>query len=97
MLTTNQIADLEAALQDVNNKKLILDTAMDIQALLRLLVEKEIISRDEISKQRKEVRESPKWNAACMYIEQTLQEIDTFQKNPELQLKAMWKRKMEGK
>ena len=61
MLNMEQMADLDAARKDLENKKLILDTAIDIQALLRLLVEKKIVTRDEVSRFRKEVRLSPKW------------------------------------
>ena len=96
MLTTEQMAHLEEAKRDCNDKQLILNTAVDIQALLRLLVDKEIISKREVAMYRKEVRESPKYAAMQMYIDQTLKEIEAYENDPQLQLKAMLDRKMKG-
>lgn len=97
MLNTNQIADLNSAKLDIQNKQMILNTAMDIQTLLRILVDKEIITREEVNKYRAEVRESPKYNAAAMYVEQTLAEIEAYEKDPQLRLREMLNRKMQGK
>lgn len=96
MLSMDQMADLDTAKKDLENKKLILDTAIDIQALLRLLVEKEIITREEVGRFRKEVRSSPKWKAANTYIEQTMKEINFYQNNPQLALKAMFAAKLKS-
>lgn len=92
-----QMADLDAARKDLENKKLILDTAIDIQALLRLLVEKKIIAREEVNRFRKEVRLSPKWKAANTYIEQTMEEINFYQSNPQMALKAIFEAKFNDK
>ena len=48
MLKTKQLSDLEGAEEDLKNKAMILQTGIDLQALLRLLVDKGIISREEI-------------------------------------------------
>lgn len=96
MLNTNQIADLDAALDDLKNKKLILDTGIDVQAILRLLVDKGITTKEEVQKYRDEVKASPKWNAAALYVEQTLAEIKAYQNDPQLRLKAMFAQKMNG-
>ncbi len=61
MLNTERLGDLDTARRDLENKKLILDTAIDIQALLRLLVDKKIITKEEVNGFRKEVRASSKW------------------------------------
>lgn len=96
MLSMKQMEDLDTAKRDLENKKLILDTAIDIQALLRLLVEKKIITREEVSRFRKEVRSSSKWKAANTYIEQTMEEIIFYQNNPQLALKAMFAAKLNS-
>lgn len=96
MLSMDQMSNLDAASRDIKNKKLILDTAVDVQALLRVLVEKEIITRKEVNCFRKEVRESPKWKAANTYIEQTMEEIDYYEKNPQQLLKAMFDAKLRS-
>ena len=64
MLKTKQLSDLEGAAEDLKNKAMILQTGIDLQALLRLLVDKWIISREEIREYRNEVSGSPKWGAA---------------------------------
>lgn len=96
MLNMNQMEDLDTARRDLENKKLILDTAIDIQALLRLLVEKKIVTREEVNRFRKEVRLSSKWKAANTYIEQTMEEIDFYQRNPQMALKAMFEAKLNN-
>lgn len=50
MLTMSQMSDLDATLEDLKNKKLILDIGIDIQATLRILVDKGIITREEMQK-----------------------------------------------
>ena len=50
----------EEALQDLQVQETILNVAIDVQVLLRILVDKEIITRDEVAEYREEVRNSPK-------------------------------------
>ena len=82
MLKTKQLSDLEGAAEDLKNKAMILQTGIDLQALLRLLVDKGIISREEIREYRNEVSGSPKWGAAVSFIEQTKAEIEHYEANP---------------
>ncbi len=97
MLKANQMADLESAKLDIQNKQMILNTAIDVQALLRILVDKQIITREEVKEYRNEVRESPKYQAAALYVEQTLAEIEAYESNPKLRLKSMFHQKSQGK
>ncbi len=97
MLKVNQLADLESAKLDIQNKQMMLNTAIDVQALLRILVDKQIITREEVANYRNEVRESPKYQAAALYIEQTLAEIKAYETNPEIRLKAMFRQKSKSK
>ena len=76
MLKTKQLSDLEGAAEDLKNKAMILQTGIDLQALLRLLVDKGIISREEIREYRNEVSGSPKWGAAVSFIEQAKAETE---------------------
>ncbi len=97
MLKTNQMADLESAKLDIQNKQMMLNTAIDVQALLRILVDKQIITKEEVRNYRNEVRESPKYQAAALYVEQTLAEIKAYETNPELRLKTMFYQKQKKK
>ena len=97
MLDLNEMTNLEEAKRNIQDKAVILNAAIDIQALLRLLVEKEVIGKEEINSQRQEVRESFKYRNAITYIEQTMKEIEFYEKNPDARLREMFRRKMEGK
>ena len=96
MLTMSQMSDLDATLEDLKNKKLILDIGIDIQATLRILVDKGIITREEMQKYREEVRNSPKYISSYQYLTQTLNEIIEYKNDPQKLLKAMLEAKMKG-
>lgn len=55
----------EEALQDLQVQETILNVAIDVQVLLRILVDKEIITRDEVAEYREEVRNSPKYKVVA--------------------------------
>jgi len=97
MLNSNQFSDLDAAKSDLESKQIILKTGIDVQALLRILVDKEIITREEINKYREEVSSSPKYANALKYVEQTLEEIKYYETHPQERLQEMFRRKMQEK
>lgn len=97
MLNINQFSDLDAAKRDLESKQIILKTGIDVQALLRILVDKEIITRNEITKYREEVSASPKYANALKYVEQTLDEIKYYENHPQERLQEMLRRKMKEK
>lgn len=96
MLTTDQMSNLEDAERDCNNKQILLNTAIDVQAVLRILVDKEIVSRDEVEEYRRQVRSSPKYKSMQDYIDQTIREINVYKNNPQLLLKDMLNRKINN-
>ena len=96
MLNPNQLSNLEETERDINDKKLILKTAIDIQALLRLLLEKGIISRDEINEKRDEVSSSPKYSMALQYIKEAEDEIRRYENDPKALLREMFNRKVNN-
>lgn len=97
MLETNQMTDLDGVLQNLKTKELILSTAIDIQAVLRILVDKNIVTVDEVNNYREEVKTSPKYSSMQLYIDQTRQEAQLYKSNPEAALKAMMYKKFGGK
>ena len=94
MLNMSQMSDLDATLEDIKNKKLILDIGIDAKATLRILVDKGIVTREEVNKYRKEVQDSPKWSAAYQYIVQNLEEIARYKADPKSLLRAMMEAKL---
>ena len=81
MLKTKQLSDLEGAAEDLKNKA---------------MVDKGIISREEIREYRNEVSGSPKWGAAVSFIEQTKAEIEHYEANPRELLAELLRRKSSG-
>ena len=55
------------ALQELLIQKRILECAIDIQSLLRILVDKCIITKDEMQLSRQEVRNSQKYKMAKLH------------------------------
>jgi len=93
ILRDDQLANIDDALADLSDKKLILNTAIDIQALLGLLVEKEVVTKEEVDAFREKVRRIKKYRLAMQYINQTEAEIERYQSSPQEHLKEMFRRK----
>ena len=96
MLSTDQLSHLDQAARELGGRKLLLKTAIDVQALLRLLVEKGIITKEEVNEKRNEVSQSSTYRKALLYIEETEREIMKYQSDPQAALKEMFRRKMDG-
>lgn len=97
MLSTEQLSNLEATKVDLQNKQMVLSTAIDVQAVLRILVDKGIITKEEVQQYREEVRQSQKYAVAITYLEQTMREVEHYEKDPQALLREMFQRKMQGK
>lgn len=87
----------EEALQDLQIQETILNVTIDVQALLRLLVDKEIITREEVADYRNEVRNSPKYKVVADDIQRQKIGFKAAKDNPQEYLKAILKAKMDGK
>ena len=87
----------EEALQDLQVQETILNVAIDVQVLLRILVDKEIITRDEVAEYREEVRNSPKYKVVADDIQRQKTGFQSAKYNPQEYLKAILKAKMDGK
>ena len=89
--------DPDKALSELMIQEQLVTEAIDIQALLRILVDKEIITKEEVDKYRNEVRSSPKYANAINIIEKQKRGFESAKENPQEYLKAMLKAKMDGK
>ena len=87
----------EEALQDLQVQETILNVAIDVQVLLGILVDKEIITRDEVAEYREEVRNSPKYKVVADDIQRQKTGFQAAKDNPQEYLKAILKAKMDGK
>ena len=87
----------DQALHELMTQQTIVEVAVDVQMLLRILVDKEIITREEVKQYREEVRNSPKYKLVLDDIQRQRQAFQTAKDNPQEYLKALMKAKMDGK
>lgn len=84
----------EEALQELKLQQTIFDVAVDIQSLLRILVDKQIITREEVAKYREEVRNSPKYKPVLDGILKQTRGFQAAKDNPQEYLQALLRAKM---
>lgn len=86
----------DEALHELMIQETIVNVAVDVQALLRILVEKEIITRDKVQAYRDEVRNSPKYKPVIEDIQRQKCGFQAAKDNPQEYLKAIFNAKMNG-
>lgn len=86
----------EEALHELQVQETILKTAIDVQVALRILVDKEIVTREEVQKYREEVSNSPKYKIVLDDIQKQKVAFQAAKDNPQDYLKALFKAKMNG-
>lgn len=74
-----------------------INNAVDTQVALRILVDKEIVTKEEVFDYREEVRNSPKYKLAIEDIQRQKNGFQKAKSNPQEFLQAILKAKMEGK
>ena len=96
MLSRNANYDMDVALNEINEKKLVLDVKVETQLILQLLVSKGIITREEVSAMREKVKNSSNYKASYEYLENAKQKANYYKNNPEQHLKDIFNAKMNG-
>lgn len=84
------------ALHELMVQETIMNIAVDVQALLRILVEKKIITREEVKEYREEVRNSPKYGPAIEDIQRQKKAFQAAKDNPGAYLRALFEAKTRG-
>lgn len=87
----------EKALQELRYQEQIVNSLVESQTILQLLVSKDIVTREEVADMRERVRKSPKYKPVIDDIERQKRGYQAAKDNPEEYLKAMFKAKMDGK
>lgn len=85
------------ALQELRYQEQIINSLVESQVVLQLLVKHNIVTRDEVSEMRNIVRNSEKFKVVIDDIENQKNAYQAAVDNPQEYLKAMMKAKMEGK
>ena len=96
MLSRDANYNMDTALNEINEKKLLLDVKVETQLILQLLVQKGIVSREEVSEMRNKVKNSPNYKPLYDYFEQAEQKANYYKANPEQHLKDVFAAKMNG-
>lgn len=94
-LSGKQLSNFDQTTEDIKMKLVILETAIDVQTILQLLVQKNIVTREEVENMRNIVRNSPKYKNTYIDIKQTLQELEKYKNDPTQVLKDMFSEKLK--
>lgn len=86
----------EEALHELQLQETILKTAIDVQVALRILVDKEMVTREEVQKYREEVSNTPKYKIVFDDIRRQKAGFQAAKDNPQDYLKALLRAKMNG-
>ena len=82
--------------EEATKNMLILDTAVELQAVSKLLVEKGIIANVEIEYVREQVKNSPKYKTAYEMYKKMMNAAELYEKNPQAYLQELFKAKING-
>lgn len=96
-MNASKLGNIEEMKEDAVLKKTIIDTAVDVQSALQLLIAKEIITPEELNTMRAKVKTLPKYAASYQYINDIAEAADAYEKDPQAFLKAMFNAKLRGK
>lgn len=96
MLSRDANYDMDTALNEINEKKLLLDVKVETQLILQLLVQKEIVMRDEVQAMREKVKNSPSYRPLYEYLETAEQKANYYKGNPGQHLRDVLEAKMNG-
>lgn len=96
MLSRNANYDMDTALNEINDKVLLLDIKVETQLILQLLVQKGIVTRDEVQAMREKVKNSPSYKPLYEYLEMAEQKANYYKDNPEQHLRDALAAKMNG-
>lgn len=88
--------NMDTALDEINSKKLLLDVKVETQLILQLLVQKGIVTREEVAEMRNKVKNSPNYKPLYEYFEQAEQKAEYYRQHPEEHLKDIFNAKLNG-
>ena len=89
--------DMDESKQELLQLEAIFKTQIDTQVILQILMDKGLVTREEIQQHRNRVKLMPKFKATDDYLKQSKDSVDYYKKNPEQHLKDIFKAKMDGK
>lgn len=96
MLSRDANYNMDTALNEINVKELLLDVKVETQVILQLLVQKGIVTREEVSEMRNKVKNSSMYKTTYDYLDHAKKKANYYKDNPEQHLKDILAAKMNG-
>lgn len=95
-VSNNSYYKPEEALQELLLQENTLRSLIDVQAALRILVDKGVVTREEVQKYRNEVSNSPKYKVVMDDIQRQKKGFQAAKANPQEYLQAIMRAKING-
>ena len=86
----------DEALHELQMQETIMKALVDVQVVLRILVDKEIVTREEVQTYRNEVGNSPMYKHVLDDIQRQKRGLQAAKDDPQECLKAIFNAKMNG-
>lgn len=95
ILQAEHFANIEQTKNMIMDRDQQLNTMIDAQVILQLLVQKGIVTRQEVSEMRNIVRNSEKYKLATQWIDQAKKDLLLYETNPQTVLQELMRQKLE--
>ena len=82
--------------EEATRNMLIMDTALRLEALTRLLISKGIVSKVEMDYMREELMKDPKYQAGYKMAEEMMKAAELYEQNPQAYLRGLFDAKLKG-
>ena len=82
--------------EEATKNMLILDTAIELKAVVKLLVEKGIIANVEMEYMREQIKNSPQYKAGYEMYTKMMNAAELYEQNPQAYLRELFNAKLNG-
>lgn len=95
ILQAEHFSNIEQTKNMIMDRDQQLRTMIDVQVILQLLVQKRIVTREEVSKMRNIVRNSERYKLAFQWIDQAKKDLLLYETDPQAILQELIRQKLE--
>lgn len=95
ILQAEHFSNIEQTKNMIVDRDQQLNTMIDVQVILQLLVQKGIFTREEVFEMRNIVRNSERYKLAYQWIDQAKKDLLLYETNPEAILQELMRQKLE--
>lgn len=95
ILQAEHFSNIEQTKNMIVDREQQLNTMIDVQVILQLLVQKGIFTREEVSEMRNIVRNSERYKLASQWIDQSKKDLLLYETDPQAILQELMRQKLE--